>query len=70
MKTLENRKFQILNDLDDAQKLKDQSEKKLSEYNKILDQTKQEAKKIINETRKKINRDIKNKKNQFNLEIE
>ena len=67
---LENRKSQILTDLDDAQKFKDQSEKKLSEYNKILNQAKQEAKKILDETRKKINRDIKNKKNKFNLEID
>ena len=66
---LENRKSQILTDLDDAQKFKDQSEEKLSEYNRILNQAKQEAKKIIDETRKKVNRDIENKKNQFNLEI-
>ena len=66
---LENRKSQILTDLDDAQKFKDQSEEKLSEYNKILNQAKQEAKKILDETRKKINLDIENKKNQFNLEI-
>ena len=63
---LENRKSQILTDLDDAQKFKDQSEEKLSEYNKILNQAKQEVKKIIDETRKKINLDIKNKNNQFN----
>ena len=66
---LENRKSQILTDLDDAQKFKDQSEEKLSEYNKILNQAKQEAKKILDGTRKKVNRDIENKKNQFNLEI-
>ena len=62
---LENRKSQILTDLDDAQKFKDQSEEKLSEYNKILNQAKQEVKKILDETRKKINLDIKNKNNQF-----
>ena len=67
---LENRKSQILTDLDEAQKLKDQSEKKISEYNKILSDAKQDAKKILDETRKKINRDIENKKNQFNLEID
>ena len=66
---LENRKSQILTDLDDAQKFKDQSKEKLSEYNKILNQAKQEAKKILDGTRKKVNQDIKNKKNQFNLEI-
>ena len=67
--SLENRKSQILTDLDDAQKFKDQSEEKISEYNKILNQAKQEAKKILDGTRKKVNRDIENKKNQFNLEI-
>jgi len=66
---LENRKSQILTDLDDAQKFEDQSKEKLSEYNKILNQAKQEAKKILDGTRKKVNQDIENKKNQFNLEI-
>ena len=66
---LENRKSQILTDLSDAQKFEDQSEEKLSEYYKILNQAKQEAKKILDGTRKKVNRDIENKKNQFNLEI-
>ena len=66
---LENRKSQILTDLDDAQKFEDQSKEKLSEYNKILNQAKQEAKKILDGTRKKVNQDIKNKKNQFYLEI-
>ncbi len=67
---LENRKSQILNDLDDAQELKNQSEKKISEYNMILSKAKQGAKKILDRTRKKINLDIKNKNNQFNLEID
>ena len=67
---LENRKSQILSDLDEAQELKNQSEKKISEYNMILSKAKQDAKKILDRTRKKINLDIKNKNNQFNLEIE
>ena len=67
---LENRKSQILTDLDEAQKHKDESEKKISEYNKILSDAKQDAKKILDETSKRINRDIENKKNQFNLEID
>jgi len=66
---LENRKSQILSDLDEAQKLKNQSEKKISEYNMILSKAKQDAKKILDKTRKKINLDIENKNNQFNLEI-
>ena len=69
-KNLENRKSQILNDLDEAQKFRDQSERKISEYNKMLSVAKQDAKKIVDETRKKINRDIETKKNQFNLELE
>ncbi|MBO6490388.1 MAG: F0F1 ATP synthase subunit B [Pelagibacteraceae bacterium] len=67
---LENRKSQILTDLDEAQELKNQSEKKISEYNMILSKAKQDAKKILDETRKKINLDIENKNNQFNLEID
>ena len=67
---LENRKSQILIDLDEAQKFKDQSQKKISEYNIILSKVKQDAKKILDDARKKINRDIENKKNQFNLEID
>ena len=67
---LENRKSQILFDLDEAQELKNQSEKKISEYNMILSKAKQDAKKILDETRKKINLDIENKNNQFNLEID
>ena len=67
---LENRKSQILTDLDEAQELKNQSEKKISEYNMILSKAKQDAKKILDRTRKKVNLDIKNKKNQFNLEID
>ena len=49
---LENRKVQILSDLESAQKSKDESEKKITEYNKILDQAKNEAKNILNEARK------------------
>ena len=66
---LENRKAQILTDLDNAQKFEDKSKEKLSDYNKILNQAKQEAKKILDATKTKVNRDIENKKNQFNLEI-
>jgi F-type H+-transporting ATPase subunit b len=66
---LENRKSQILTDLDEAQEFKNQSEKKISEYNMILSKAKQDAKKVLDETRKKINLDIENKNNQFNLEI-
>jgi F-type H+-transporting ATPase subunit b len=67
---LENRKSQILANLGSAQKFKDQSEEKLSEYNEILNQAKQEAKKILDKTKKKVDAEIENKKIQFNIEIE
>jgi len=67
---LENRKSQILNDIDEAQKFRDESEKKISEYNKILNEARQTAKNILDDTRKKINRDIENKEKQFNLDLD
>ncbi len=68
--SLENRKSRVVNDLDEAQKLKENAEKKLNEYNKIIEESKKEAKKIIEDNKKKLDRDIKNKKHKFNDEIE
>ena len=67
---IENRKSRVVNDLDEAQKLKEDAEKKLNEYNKIIEEAKKEAKKIIDDSKKKLNRDIENKKQKFNDEIE
>ena len=67
---IENRKFREVNDLDEAQKLKENAEKKLNEYNKIIEESKKEAKKIIEDSKKKLDRDIENKKQKFNDEIE
>ena len=68
--SIENRKSRVVNDLDEAQKLKENAEKKLNEYNKIIENAKKEAKKIIEDNRKKLEDDIKNKKLKFNEEIE
>ena len=68
--SIENRKSRIVNDLGEAQKLKDNAEKKLKEYNEIIEKSKKEAKKIIDDSKKKIDRDIENKKQEFNDEIE
>ena len=68
--SLENRKSKIINDLNEAQKLKANAEKKLEEYNKIIEDSKREAKKIIDDGRKNLEEDIRNKKNKFNIEIE
>jgi len=68
--SIENRKSKIVNDLDQAQKLKEMAEKKLNEYNKIIEDSKHEAKKIIEDSRKKLDQDIENKKKDFNIQIE
>ena len=68
--SIENRKSRIVNDLDEAQKLKESAEKKLSEYNKIIERSKQEAKKIIDDARKRLDQDIVNKKKDFNSQID
>ena len=68
--SIENRKSRIVNDLNEAQKLKENAEKKLREYNKIIEDSKKEAKKIIADSKKRLDRDIKNKKQKFNDEIE
>ena len=68
--SIENRKSRIVNDLDEAQKLKENAEKKLNEYNKIIEESKKEAKKIIEDSKKKLDRDIESKKQKFNDEIE
>jgi len=68
--TIENRKSRAINNLDEAQKLKENAEKKLKEYNRIIEDVKKEAKKIIEENKKKLENDIKNKNQKFNEEIE
>ena len=68
--SIENRKSRIVNDLDEAQKLKENAEKKLNEYNKIIEVTKKEAKRIIESSKKELENDINNKKQKFNEEIE
>ena len=68
--SIENRKSRVVNDLDEAQKLKDNAEKKLKEYNEIIEKTKKEAKKIINDSKKKLDKDIESKKQKFSVEVE
>ena len=68
--SIENRKSRLVNDLDEVQKLKENAEKKLNEYNIIIEKSKKEAKKIIEDSKKKLDRDIESKKQKFNDEIE
>ncbi len=68
--SIENRKSRIIGDLNETQKLKENAEKKLGEYNKIIEDTKKEAKNIIESSKKKLENDINSKKQKFNEEIE
>ena len=68
--SIENRKSRVVNDLDEAQKLKENAEKKLREYNEIIENSKKEAKKIIEDNKKKLDRNIVEKKQKFDGEIE
>ncbi len=68
--SIENRKSKVINDLNETQKLKENAEKKLKEYNLIIENSKKEAQKIIENTRKKLGKDIEDKKQNFNKEIE
>jgi F-type H+-transporting ATPase subunit b len=43
--SIENRKSRVVNDLDEAQKLKENAEKKLGEYNEIIEESKKKQKK-------------------------
>ena len=68
--SIENRKLKVVNDLNETQKLKENAEKKLKEYNKIIEDAKKEAKRIIEDNKKELENDIKNKKQKFDEEIE
>ena len=68
--SIENRKSRIVSDLNEAQKLKENAEKKLKEYREIIKNSQSEAQKIINDSKKKLDIDIKIKKEKFSDEIE
>ena len=66
---IENRKMKIMNNLNEAQNFKKEAEKKLLEYQKIIESSQHKAKKILDESKNKLNADIENKKNKFDQEI-
>ena len=68
--SIENRKSRVVSDLDETQKLKENAEKKLKEYNQIIENSKKEAQKLIRDNKKKLNIDIETKKQKFTEEIE
>ena len=68
--SIEDRKSKIVNDLDTAEKLKESAEKKLKEYNQIIENSKKEALKLIENAKIKLDKDIEINKKKINEDIE
>ena len=60
---IDARENQIRKDIEEANSLKEEADKKLKRYNDLIDEAKLEAKKILSEGGKKINEDIQIKRN-------
>ena len=69
-KNLDDRESKIKEDLDEANKLKNLSEKKIKEYEIILENSKKEVAKILLESKNTLNKDIQSKKDSMEKEIE
>ena len=69
-KNIEFRKSQILENIEIAEKQKEESENKIKEYEEIILKSKSEARNYFNEARKKILQDIDKKKQQLENEID
>ena len=67
---LEIRKSQILENLEAADKQREDSEIKLKEYEKIISKSKLEARNIFNQTREKALKDINSKKEVIDKQID
>ena len=66
---LEVRKLQILENIEAAEKQKEESEQKIKEYDKIVQDSKIESKNYFNQARGKMLKDINLKKENLNKEI-
>ena len=67
---LETRKAQIAENIEAAEKNREESDKKLKDYEKIINDAKIEAKNIFNKARENILRDINSKKEILEREID
>ena len=67
---IENRKLKIVSDIDEAQKLKENAENKLKEYNQIIENSKKEAQKLIRDNKKQLDIELEKKRQKFTQEIE
>ena len=66
---LETRKSQILENIEAAEKQRNDSEEKIKEYDDVINNSKIEAKKYFNQAREKILKDINKKKETLDKEI-
>jgi len=69
-RNLDDRENKIKEDLDEANKMKNLSEKKLEEYNLIIENSKKDVTKILLESKNALNKDIQIKKDIMEKEIE
>ena len=67
---LETRKSQILENIETADKQREETEKKVKEFDKIINDTKVEAKNFFNSERQKVLDDINNKRLSLEKDIE
>ncbi|MDC1250592.1 F0F1 ATP synthase subunit B [Pelagibacteraceae bacterium] len=67
---LETRKSQILENIESAEKQREESEQKIEEYEKIVQSSKNEAKKHFKQAREKVLKDIGVKKEALEKEID
>ncbi len=67
---LESRKSQILENIENAEKQREESEKKLKEFEKIILNSKIEAKNHFNEVKQKTLEDINNKRSALEKDID
>ncbi len=67
---IDSRENKIRKDLEEAKIHKEQSEKKLEEYNNLIKKGEVEARKILSESRQKLSEDMQIKKEEIQKEIE
>ena len=67
---LESRKSQILENIEAAEKQREECEKKLKEYEEIISKSKLDAKTIFNQAREKVSKDINVKREVLDKQID
>jgi len=67
---IDAREDKIRKDIEEANLLKEEADKKLKKYNTLIEEAKVSAKKMLFDSRKKLNEDIQIKKDQIEKEIQ